>query len=92
MFWNLCCTLSSLLKSHVNYIIIYSSGGLLHELSNDGARDQFECYLEELLVPQMVLSAQVNIHSIRKDSYRLTHRLFVNILIRYVQNSQKGHY
>ncbi|XP_016114456.1 BTB/POZ domain-containing protein KCTD20 isoform X1 [Sinocyclocheilus grahami] len=31
---------------------------LLHELSNDGARGQFEAFLEELLVPAMVASAQ----------------------------------
>jgi len=28
--------------------------GLLHELSNDGAQDQFEHFLEELILPQMV--------------------------------------
>lgn len=28
--------------------------GLLHELSNDGAQDQFEQFLEELILPQMV--------------------------------------
>ena len=32
-------------------------GGLLHELSNDGARDQFNVFLEELIVPRMVESA-----------------------------------
>ncbi|XP_056093889.1 BTB/POZ domain-containing protein KCTD20 [Rhinichthys klamathensis goyatoka] len=31
---------------------------LLHELSNDGARRQFEVFLEDLLVPVMVCSAQ----------------------------------
>uniref|UniRef100_A0AAY4C709 BTB domain-containing protein n=1 Tax=Denticeps clupeoides TaxID=299321 RepID=A0AAY4C709_9TELE len=31
---------------------------LLHELSNDGARRQFEVFLEELVVPAMVSSAQ----------------------------------
>ncbi|KAL4645868.1 BTB/POZ domain-containing protein KCTD20 isoform X1 [Arapaima gigas] len=31
---------------------------LLHELSNDGARRQFEAFLEELVVPAMVSSAQ----------------------------------
>lgn len=30
----------------------------MHELSNDGARRQFECYLEEMLLPLMVASAQ----------------------------------
>ncbi|XP_061776965.1 BTB/POZ domain-containing protein 10-like isoform X2 [Nerophis ophidion] len=33
-------------------------GALMHELSNDGARRQFECYLEEMLLPLMVASAQ----------------------------------
>ncbi|XP_005109271.1 BTB/POZ domain-containing protein 10 [Aplysia californica] len=32
--------------------------GLLHELSNEGARKQFLEYLEDLLLPQMVLCAQ----------------------------------
>ncbi|XP_061677613.1 BTB/POZ domain-containing protein 10-like isoform X2 [Syngnathoides biaculeatus] len=31
---------------------------LMHELSNDGARCQFECYLEEMVLPLMVASAQ----------------------------------
>ena len=33
-------------------------GGLLHELSNEGARGQFESFLEELILPVMVNSAQ----------------------------------
>lgn len=32
--------------------------GLLHELSNDGAKQQFEKFLEELILPVMVTSAQ----------------------------------
>lgn len=32
--------------------------GLLHELSNEGARQQFEVFLEELVLPLMVASAQ----------------------------------
>ncbi|CAK1548786.1 unnamed protein product [Leptosia nina] len=32
--------------------------GLLHELSNEGARRQFECFLERLILPLMVESAQ----------------------------------
>lgn len=31
--------------------------GLLHELSNDGAQEQFETFLEELILPEMVKSA-----------------------------------
>lgn len=34
-------------------------GGLLHEISNDGAKKQFETFLEELILPRMVMSAQV---------------------------------
>lgn len=30
----------------------------MHELSNDGARRQFESYLEEMVLPLMVASAQ----------------------------------
>lgn len=33
-------------------------GALMHELSNDGARRQFEFYLEEMVLPLMVTSAQ----------------------------------
>ncbi|XP_051740651.1 BTB/POZ domain-containing protein 10a isoform X2 [Ctenopharyngodon idella] len=33
-------------------------GALMHELSNDGARRQFEFYLEEMVLPLMVASAQ----------------------------------
>ncbi|KAL1387529.1 hypothetical protein pipiens_012717 [Culex pipiens pipiens] len=32
--------------------------GLLHELSNEGAREQFEVFLESLILPLMVASAQ----------------------------------
>lgn len=32
--------------------------GLLHELSNEGARQQFERFLEDLILPAMVVSAQ----------------------------------
>ncbi|CAG2164412.1 unnamed protein product, partial [Oppiella nova] len=32
--------------------------GLLHELSNEGARSQFERFLEERILPEMVVSAQ----------------------------------
>ena len=36
------------------------TGGLLHELSNDGARQRFAEYLDELLLPLMVKSASVS--------------------------------
>lgn len=36
----------------------YPPGGLLHELSNEGARQQFEVFLEEHILPLMVLAAQ----------------------------------
>ena len=36
-----------------------STGSLLHELSNDGARQQFNSFLDDLILPQMVSSAQV---------------------------------
>ncbi len=31
--------------------------GLLHELSNDGAEEQFEAFLEDLILPEMVICA-----------------------------------
>ena len=42
------------------FMYVMFPGGLLHELSNDGARDQFSLLLEELIVPKMVASAQVS--------------------------------
>lgn len=36
------------------------TGGLLHELSNDGARHRFAEYLDELLLPLMVKSTNVS--------------------------------
>lgn len=39
-------------------LVDLDSGGLLHELSNEGARCQFEVFLEELILPLMVNSAQ----------------------------------
>jgi BTB/POZ domain-containing protein 10 len=35
--------------------------GLLHELSNDGARGQFSVFLENIILPQLVISADVRI-------------------------------
>ena len=34
------------------------SGGLLHELSNEGARSQFERFLEEQILPLLVEAAR----------------------------------
>lgn len=39
-------------------LILQFVGGLLHELSNEGARCQFEVFLEELILPLMVNSAE----------------------------------
>lgn len=36
------------------------SGGLLHELSNEGARTQFENFLEAMILPALVSSAEVS--------------------------------
>ena len=46
------------------------TGGLLHELSNDGAREQFNVYLEDKILLQMVVASRVSpiqcfVHSIR---------------------------
>ncbi|CAD7684110.1 unnamed protein product [Nyctereutes procyonoides] len=40
------------------FFVGFISGALMHELSNDGARRQFEFYLEEMILPLMVASAQ----------------------------------
>lgn len=42
----------------INFDLVPFPGGLLHELSNEGARAQFESFLEELILPVMVNSAQ----------------------------------
>lgn len=41
-----------------NHLLHNVTGGLLHELSNEGARCQFEVFLEDLILPLMVISAQ----------------------------------
>ncbi|XP_061488416.1 BTB/POZ domain-containing protein KCTD20 isoform X2 [Rhineura floridana] len=41
-----------------NTIKCQDLSALLHELSNDGAHKQFDCYLEELILPIMVGSAK----------------------------------
>lgn len=33
--------------------------GLLHEISNEGARAQFNNFLEDIILPQLVASAEV---------------------------------
>lgn len=40
-------------------IVFFVTGGLLHELSNDGARKQFNLFLEDMILPEMVVAAQV---------------------------------
>ncbi|KAK3098524.1 hypothetical protein FSP39_020307 [Pinctada imbricata] len=47
-----------LIPFDANTIKCQNLRGFLHELSNDGARQQFDAYLEELILPQMVLCAQ----------------------------------
>ncbi len=39
--------------------MLFSIGDLLHELSNDGAREQFKKYLEVDILPLMVQAAKV---------------------------------
>ena len=41
-------------------ILLYLTGDLLHELSNDGAKNQFQYFVEEYILPVMVSSAKVN--------------------------------
>jgi BTB/POZ domain-containing protein 10 len=40
--------------------------GLLHELSNDGAEEQFEKFLEQLILPEMVCECQLFINLRKK--------------------------
>jgi BTB/POZ domain-containing protein 10 len=41
-----------------SYFMIPRPGGLLHELSNEGARAEFERFLEDLVLPAMVTGAE----------------------------------
>lgn len=43
----------------VHVLASINTGGLLHELSNEGARAQFEDFLESMILPAMVFSAEV---------------------------------
>ena len=52
--------------------VVLVSGGMLHELSNDGARRQFEEYLEELILPLMVKCANVSLLISYESVCRLT--------------------
>ncbi|XP_050720131.1 BTB/POZ domain-containing protein 10-like isoform X7 [Eriocheir sinensis] len=47
-----------LIPFDANTIKCQNLRGLLHELSNEGARQQFEVFLEEHILPLMVLAAQ----------------------------------
>ncbi|UYV68787.1 hypothetical protein LAZ67_6000853 [Cordylochernes scorpioides] len=47
-----------LIPFDANTVKCHNLRGLLHELSNEGARRQFEIFLEDLLLPAMVSSAQ----------------------------------
>ncbi|XP_035213827.1 BTB/POZ domain-containing protein 10-like, partial [Stegodyphus dumicola] len=47
-----------LIPFDANTVRCHNLRGFLHELSNEGARQQFEKFLEELLLPVMVASAQ----------------------------------
>ena len=40
-------------------ILLCFPGALLHELSNEGAREQFRVFVEEMILPQMCACAQV---------------------------------
>lgn len=40
-------------------IVVVFTGDLLHELSNDGAKNQFQYFVEEYILPVMVSSAKV---------------------------------
>jgi len=59
------CSISELREACDYFLLPFSATtvkcqnlrGLLHELSNEGAREQFEQFLEELILPQMVACA-----------------------------------
>ena len=59
MFWK-SKEVSTEVKSSVNVFVPLCLGDLLHELSNDGAKDQFQYFVEQFILPVMVSSAKVN--------------------------------
>ena len=42
-----------------SHFLLCLTGDLLHELSNDGAKNQFQYFVEEYILPVMVSSAKV---------------------------------
>jgi len=61
--WFACNSVSCVL--FVSVTVSLFTGSLLHELSNDGARQQFNSFLDDLILPQMVSSAQVMDQSVK---------------------------
>lgn len=46
-------------RCYMEFVTVFVIGGLLHELSNDGARKQFNLFLDDMILPEMVVAAQV---------------------------------
>lgn len=69
-----------------------NTGGLLHELSNEGARAQFEDFLESMILPAMVFSAEVRVFqsyfpsspSVHPSSFLSTSFIFISFFQRYL--------
>ena len=83
-FASLCLFLSPLtfllVSSFIPTVPVLASintGGLLHELSNEGARAQFEDFLESMILPAMVFSAEVRSCRYSLHSYFLPSTIFV---------------
>lgn len=51
--------LSVFIVSFLIIKLLCFAGDLLHELSNDGAKNQFQYFVEEYILPIMVSSARV---------------------------------
>lgn len=47
-------------RSLVSLEPFWNTGGLLHEISNEGAKEQFEKFLDEQILPEMVKAAKVS--------------------------------
>lgn len=70
----------------VHVLASINTGGLLHELSNEGARAQFEDFLESMILPAMVFSAEVRatihfIHSSYCTSLSVSYFFFLSLFI-----------
>jgi hypothetical protein len=57
--------------------------GLLHELSNDGAEEQFEEFLDQNILPQMVIKLLISLNYLSYSTVDTSRRYSYVLLLRY---------